>query len=303
MAAWWKLTTIDTKRIELVVARRKTKHGIAAATIPINRDVGDELRGIVTEVVDRVTEDRLTGRHWSAETSWENDEYQIVPRHKLDPDNPVLTALESPAIPDMSPDSLRDPTLLLYAIVAGSGDNRMLFIRKTNPRYSAGTRVFAILGGEHLSRIDYPLFSFDRRCDMILVPGHGLLSFTEIPFDQLFRDSPALQAKVTASASDLAPNLMTADSTEVLAAAATRWARIRRKVLAMNERKHLGNVTAQDLKLELKRLGYNPNDYITKGMLDITDSNVQDVVRVLNEDLFKGGLSKERFEAERKRPV
>ncbi|MEH1130315.1 hypothetical protein [Micromonospora sp. CPCC 206061] len=303
MAAWWNLTTVDTKRIELVVARRMGKDGIAPATIPINRDVGDELRGIVTDIVDRMNEDKLAGRQWSAETSWETDEYQIVSRDKLDPDNPVLTALESTAIPDMSPENLRDPSLLLYAIVAGSGDNRLLFIRKTNPRYSAETRVFAILGDEHLSRIEQPLFSFDRRCDMILVPGRGLIAFTENPFDQLFRDSPVLQAKVTASASGLAPNLMTKDSADVLAAAATKWARIRRRVLAINERKHLSKVTSHELKQELRRLGYDPNHYITGGKLDITDSNVQDVVRVLNEDLFKGGLSKERFEAERKRPI
>jgi hypothetical protein len=302
MAAWWKITNADIADVELVVARRIGKHGITTGTISISCDVADELRGIVAEVMDRMN-NQTNARHWSPEASWEHDEYQVVPRGKLDPGNPVLEALEAEAFPDMALEDLHDPSLLLYAIVVGSGANRLLFIRKTNPRYSAEKRLFAILGRDHLSRLEQPLFSFDRRCDMILVPQRGLIAFTENPFDQLFRDSPELQATVAASATTLAPNLMTGESGDVLAAAAARYARVRRKIKAIVERAHLSRVTTEQLAKEFARLGYTPADYLPEGKLIVTDANVHDVVRVLNEDLFQGGLSNSRFEAERKRQL
>lgn len=302
MDAWWKIAIESTTDVELVVARRTGGRSITAGTISINRDVADELRGIVVEVLDRMHE-RLTAQHWSSESSWEAGEYQIVPRGKLDAGNPLLDALEAEAIPDMAPGDLRDPSLLLYAIVVGGGAERLLFIRKTNPRYSAETRLFAVLGREHLSRVQQPLFSFDRQCDMILVPQHGLIAFTENPFDLLFRDSPELRAGLAASATMLAPNLMASEAGDVLAAAAAKWARVRRKIRAISERGHLDDVTPEQLVREFARLGYNPDDYLPDGKLIITATNVQEVVRILNEDVFQGGLSRSRFEAERKRAV
>lgn len=144
------------------------------------------------------------------------------------------------------------------------------------------------------------MFSFDYRCDMILVPGSGIVAFTEGPFDLLFRDSPELQARPTTLAMGLAPDVMAEDSMRVLAAAA-RSARVRRRVAAISERGHLQKMSAAQLRDELYRLDQGPDTYLVHGKLVIRSADVLDVLAILNENRFQGDLSQERFEAERKR--
>jgi hypothetical protein len=69
---------------------------------------------------------------------------------------------------------------------------------------------------------------------------------------------------------------------------------------AILERGHLASVNISDVKKELRAKGYNTSDYVTKGELDLTDSNVGVALQVLDEDVLLGAFSKVRFAAERK---
>ena len=301
------LEPVDYASVALVVGRRRGKD-VEAGQVSLGAGVADELRGIAREVAEGLQQMRQQA--WTAETAWERDELRRIQLSQLDDDNAVLRALSAREFQDLPLDALRDQSLLFYAIVVGSqpatgaADERRIFLRKTNPRLGAERKVVTILTGDELTRITQPLFTFDRKVDMVLVPGEGVLALAEFPFDMLFRDTPELLAKTPALARRLASHLpMAPGSEDVLVTAATKYARVRRRVLASAERGHLVDVTAAKLRSEFKRQQLDPGDFLRNGRLMLTEENILEAVRVLNEDLLTGGLSGQRFEIERKRSL
>lgn len=298
------LAPLQFRPTSLVVGFRDGR-SVQVGQVSIGTVVADELRGIVEESAAGLAE--MPRRPWTAEAAWERDELRVIQRTQLDEDNPVVAALEASEYPDVVLDDLRTKSLIFYAVVVGpqpdtaTADQRRVFLRKTNPRLGAERKVITVLTGDELTRITQPLFTFDRRVDLVYVPGRGILAVNEGPFDILFRDTPELMEKTPAHARTLAGALPLAEGSEqVLVDAAVKYARVRRRVLAAVERGHLVNVTAQQLRSELRRQGFAPRDHMQDGQLVITDANVTDLMRVLNEDLLTGGLSGQRFEIERK---
>jgi hypothetical protein len=288
----------------LVVGFREGR-SVQVGQVSIGTIVADELRGIVDEAATRFAE--MPRRQWTAEAAWERDELRVIQRTQLDEDNPVVTALEDVEYREIALDDLRTKSLIFYAIVVGkapdatTSDQRRVFLRKTNPRLGADRKVVTVLSGDELTRITQPLFTFDRNVDMVYLPNVGILAVNEGPFDMLFRDTPELMEKTPAHARTLAGYLPLApDSEQVLVEAAVKYSRVRRRVLAAVERGHLVNVTANQLRTELRRQGLTPRDYMQNGRLVISEENVTELMRVLNEDLLTGGLSGQRFEIERK---
>lgn len=60
-------------------------------------------------------------------------------------------------------------------------------------------------------------------------------------------------------------------------------------------------MTPQTLKDEINRHGYDVEELMDGDKLRVTESNVKVVLQLLNEDLFTGGFSQERYAAGSKR--
>lgn len=297
------LTGLANRPIQLFVVARRGRMAPSAA-LKLSPEVVNELHEIVNDVVGHLL--GMSPVSWQAQAAWERDEYAVVQRTQLDDDNPVLNALELTEQPEAAPDFLTVNKPIVYVIAvgdqpgAGQPDQRLLFVRKSDPTMNLERRL-AVFWDDTLRRIEYPLLTFDRNVDLVLAPGRGLLALNERAFELLFRESPELLARTPRLAHELArATRMTPASEKALVDAAARYARVRRRILAITESGHLTAVTTAQLRSELRRQGLDPRQYLRQGQLHFEPDEVTAMLRVLNEDLLRGGLSRQLFEVERK---
>ena len=106
----------------------------------------------------------------------------------------LRTAIET--LPNIRPDQL-DLSIQLYGVVAGSDGDRVLFVRRTNPQlaHGAGKKLFAI-GGERLTRLDEPAFSFAPKFDFVVGDGWAIV-LDQRSFEMLYREIGMVTANIT----------------------------------------------------------------------------------------------------------
>jgi len=122
---------------------------------------------------------------------------------------------------------------------------------------------------------------------------------SENSFEMLFREAPELTARLPRYVESVAAALPFAEGAgEALADACARNSRFARRLRSIHERGHLQGVTLDRLRHEITRHGLREEDYVRDGHL-VAD-NPEMLLRILNEDLFTGGLSDTQYQAERK---
>jgi hypothetical protein len=300
------LSALDLDRLQLLVVQASGDQ-VPSGSLSLSEDVAEELRGVVQGVLDDIITRRPVP--WSAQATLEDDEYWVVEREQLLDDSPALIGLERAEHPDVDPAWLDDKSRVIYAIAVGqqptpgSADSRALFVRKKSPVLTLKRKV-AAFWNEALQVIDYPLVALDRTIDLVVLPGRGMLVFNAIAFEQLFRDAPELLARTPAAVHALASAVnMTPNAEAALVDAATRYARVRRRVIAAAERGHLPTVTPAALRAELRRWGFSPTKHYRAGQLSFDEDEALTMIKVLNEDLLESGLTGTHFEVDRKTPL
>lgn len=185
----------------------------------------------------------------------------------------------------------------------GTVDTRLLFVRKRSPLLTTARRTVAVLN-DALTRLRNPLFTFDEHIDLIVAPGRGVIGLSERPFNLLFRDAPELVERTPTLAGSIADALpLHTGGREILIDAAQRYARVRARILSLAAKPYVQSLTVNTIRAELVRQGIDPAEFIRGRAIVLADTNVQDFVRVLNEDLLTGGFSATRFDVGRKRPL
>lgn len=240
-------------------------------------------------------------RSYNADMHLENDEFIVFTDVNTIQGCPLGQALLDPAPHDLAgARHLPTRALLFYAVVSGTGRDFRAFVRKTNPRKVARSgRLSAALGADGLTVIADPLFQLDDHFDLVLTPM-GIVALNQQVFEALFRVLP--EEAVPEWINDVAAALPLADGAdEALRAACVRNSRLRRKLQSIVERGHLASVTTEGIRRHLKTLGLAEEDYLDdKGKLTFDSARPREMLDLLNEDLFCGGLSGERFRIDRK---
>ncbi len=72
---------------------------------------------------------------------------------------------------------------------------------------------------------------------------------------------------------------------------------IRNKVSSIVRREYFLDLDPKDVVKHLDDHGMEKSKYLKDGKFDFTEDTIQDLVRFLNEDLFSGDFSGERFAA------
>ena len=290
---------IVEEALTLVVGWRRGVR-VEGGRVDVTEEVGEVLRGICADVVASL--DELEAKPYAADTHLEAEEYLVVGEDDLDGSSEVLELVRYAAeVDDLSAGDLPNRPLLFYAIVFGdTPEERVGFIRNTNPMYVAkrGGLLTTLRGA--LTTVDEPIFGFDNRVDVVVLP-EGLLVFKQPAFERLFRDLPALVAKVPEWLAAVAAHLPIApEAIEELDARARSDSRLRRRLLAIHERGHLQHVTIAQIRREAKTQGIDPSQVIRDGQLVLDELDAASLLRLLNEDLMTGGLSGARFSVDRK---
>jgi len=285
--------------VTLVVGWRRGG-SIVGGKVKLGRAVAGALRDVCSESLAR-----LAGREakaYSAETSLEPEEYLLVPQSALDSAHPVLSLIAGAAqLESLDAARLPQRPLVFYAIVIGDDPSmRTGFVRKANPIQGVGRGRFLTMFDDALVRLQTPVFAFDDRVDLIVLP-EGLVVTNLTAFELLFKGEEVLVERLPEFVAEIAVHLPLDDEAAMeLESRARSDSRLRRRLVSLHERGHLASVSLADIRREARVQGLDPKKLIRGGKLVVSEIEAATLLKLLNEDLFIGGLSGARFAAERK---
>ncbi|MCA1705752.1 MAG: hypothetical protein LC808_21810, partial [Actinobacteria bacterium] len=215
--------------------------------------------------------------------------------------DPQVRALlrDASGLPRLAAADLRRFNYQFYAIVVGRDPgHRPAFVRKTNPAsvVKSGRLMFAY--GERLTQVTDPLLLLDERLDLVVL-DEGLLVLHQPTFDLLFRDTEALATRYPIYASAFVTLGLGEEQIAGLVNHCRRDSRLSSRLRQIYESGHLGagNVTTKNIDTQIKQLGLDRSRFFVQGRLDFSGPDATTLLKLLNDDLFIGGLSKVAYEA------
>jgi hypothetical protein len=193
--------------------------------------------------------------------------------------------------------------LYLYAILSDTKAGRIAMIKKKNPtkRARAGKALFS--AGDELRGLEEDPWELDPLFDLV-VGASGGYALNTFFFEQLFADAERLRAKIGPWVGEIAKRLpMSKASRELLVAECDASPRLRRRLRAIAHRGHLNRVSLTDIRRHTREMGLPPAHFVKNNQLVVADDNIAELLRILNEDLTRGGLTRDRFRIESKEPM
>lgn len=281
----------------------------------LHDDVEREFRGIARGVLEGT--EGVKGLQERESEAWAPDA-QIFPETYLEcpsgdvGDSPKLTnrpkderlldalqAAEDLLVMDAK--DIEAKNLSLYGFAIGSPGNRTVFIRRANPR--RGLRRGKFLGrySDTLQRVDDPVFAFDGLIDLVFV-GERLVILSQNAFSMIFRDQADMRALVRNWGNTLSSHFpVEKKSLSRLTSKADRDSRRRQRLESIVSRGHLNGLSGEQLKEAMEACELDPSKFFTsKGELCVEDGDEADLLYFLNEDLYQGLISGDRFRADKK---
>lgn len=210
-------------------------------------------------------------------------------------------AKNAATLPTSAPNQL-DVSISLYAVVAGDSD-RIAMVRRVDPKIKYKAGGFLAIAGERLTRLEEPAFSFSPGFDLI-VSNQWAVVLNQSSFERLYRDIGLIERHIDDWVAGITDNLpMTGPSIKNLRAVAVRDSRTWRKLREIRRRGHLVGVTIADVRDYATKMGLDPDAIVEDNQLVFDPEERFSFLHLLNEDLYKGPLTDETFEAQRKSPT
>ena len=203
------------------------------------------------------------------------------------------------AIPQVTPVEL-NLAIKLYSVAVGNESDRILFVRRTNPRIPHRAGRFLAIGQERLKRIDGPVFSFSANFDFVLGQDWTVV-IDQKSFEILFRQIGLVEQHVSTWIKGITDHLsMSGASIESLQKVALRDSRTWRRLRDIEHRGHLAHVTLEQVAEYAGEVGLDSDKIVVNGELVFDPSDRFGFLHLLNEDLYKGLLTGQAFESQRK---
>ena len=291
------LYAADLQSTVTLVAGWRRGNTVEVGQLEITRQIAERFRAICQDHLDSIQE--KLAREYRPDIDLEpSSEHLYLHMSNLDQNNPVILAHRRARLADpITPKSLPSRSLLFYSIMFSTGP---IFLRKMNSYQSLNRgRMFTRLQ-ETLAEIEDPVFSFDDKIDLVI--EGDLISISNLTaFEHLFRSETVLTAHVAGYIRSLDEQVpLTEQSCQVLEEECKRRVRLRRRLEAINHPDHLPHLSVAGVLELAPSRELDPSDFVRAGRLDIDLSNVDDVLMLLNDDLFWGGFSRVMFTAEKK---
>lgn len=248
---------------------------------------------------------------WTPDADLSPETYLICPATDVG-DSPKLTSdhdgksflevlSQAERLEAINPKHLPTGDVSFYAIVIGAPGERIVFIRRSNPR--RGLKRGKIYGtlSDSLQKVQDPIFAFDDWIDLVL-SGENLYVLSQTVFAAFFRDQESLAKKIPEWIAQLEEHVPLADSSrECIQTRVTRDSRLKARLEAIVRRDHLASVSAETLRIAMEDNELDAERLLdSEGNLILEDDDVQQVLYLLNEDLFTGSLTKTGFRADKK---
>jgi hypothetical protein len=289
--------------LSLIVAWKRGQ-GFEGGEVRVADAVAEHLTEACWRTIERIEQREL--RAYSPDMHLEDEEVLVVRDDELVADSPLAEVVLPAAPLDLlSSRSLPDRRLYLYAVVVPGPDGPeapVAFVRRANPQAAARSgRILALLG-DALQRVDRPAFWLDEAFDLV-ISEDGIVALDQRLFEVLFKETPALQQKIPEWVDEIDRHLPIAgDGAQQLAERCETDGRLRRRLRAIAERGHLAQVTIEQIREHLREVDLDEDDFIEGDELKVDESNPFQLVYMLNEDFFRGGLTETDFRSDRKSP-
>lgn len=208
----------------------------------------------------------------------------------------VNVAVELPELPA----SGLDHKLGLYGVVAGD-DDRVVFMKRSDPQVGhSRSRGLIASFRARLERLTAPTFAFYDRFDFALSSSWALV-VQQSAFEKAFRDAGLVEQHVDEWVDVVASSLpWAAGAVDELRVAARGDSRMWRRLRDIHRRGHLAAVTIDQVKEYAEEVGLDAADLVVNDELVFEQADKFKLLQLLNEDLFRGPLTGETFEAHRK---
>lgn len=285
--------------LTLLVARRSGIHVIGGHV-----NVADDAREALRTNADGAIEDLETKelRQYDPDAQLEEGEYFVLDRTAVEDSMEILAFLDAgPESPLLTPEEVADRPQLFYATVIGREPRRRLaFVSKSNPAKVVRRGLFMTPKHDVLTKIEDDVFLFEDRVDLI-VSHDQIVVFNQSAFEQWFRDTPVLQERVKDWIGGVTEHLpLDSDGADRLAERCRTNSRLRRVLYSIEVRGHLKDVSIARVRRHIRGQGLDASKLVRNGKLIFDDADPTTLLKVLNEDLFKGGLTDESFVVDRK---
>lgn len=191
-------------------------------------------------------------------------------------------------------------SLYLYALVSTTSAGRLVMIKKTSPARRARQGKRWALAEDELRMLDDDPWQLHPTLDLV-VGESGAFALSLTYFEQLFKDAERLSAKVGDWVEEVHAALpMTNSQRKVLVERCRESSRLRRRLRAITNRGHLDRVSIADVRRHAGQMGLDSKKFVKSNKLVVDDVNAGELLQLLNEDLFLGGLTGDRFRSEGK---
>lgn len=295
------LEVVVEESVSVVIGRQTRTGTLEERKLHLADDAAASFRQLCRESVHVLRERSVVDYHADAEL--DRDEVFLLERTE---DLDELVDLRSLAqraatLPHIAPRDL-DLSIQFYATVVGEGP-RVVFVRKTDPQIRYRSGGFLAIGQQQLRRLEDPAFNFAPGFDVIL-SNNWVVVLNQVAFERLFRDIGLVERHVDDWVKGITDHLdMGPKSVADLTAVARRDPRTWRKLREIRQRGHLANVDLSDVRKYARKIGIDPDKVIQGRELVFDPRERFSFLHLLNEDLYRGPLTDEPFEAQRKSPT
>jgi hypothetical protein len=272
--------------------------------LKIADDAQKELESAWSNTLEAVDDDEPLV-DYSPDLNLRGDDPRIpVMNTDLAEENEIVAALlDDVAFELEAPNEISTDDLYLYALVSDTKAGRVVMIKKQTPAKRAREGKWWALAGKELRVIEEDPWQIHPRFDLVAsTDGAYVLNLSKL--DQLLGDSQILTQRVGDWVVQLAGALPIGDGQDTtLIKRCEESSRLRSRLRAIHSRGHLSEVSIDDVKVHAERMKLDPADFVEDNCLLITEANVDQLLKLLNEDLFTGGLTGDPFVSGGKEPM
>lgn len=205
-------------------------------------------------------------------------------------------------LPPVSPRQL-DVRIGFYAVGLGESTERVAFVRRTDPRLAARPGRLLAIGRERLESVDEQVFTFSNEFDLVIGATWAVI-FNQTAFERLARETGIVERHVANWITGITDSLaMDKASVDSLHETALRDSRTWRRLRDIKRRGHLEHVDLAQVADYARAVDLDPDSVVRNGALHFDPQERFGFLHLLSEDLYKGALTGERFESQRKAPM
>ncbi len=290
--------------LSMVVVERPSKTNFSVVELKTSADAQVELKKAWNETLQLISDSSNLVAYTPDLVMRADDPRVAVMSNDLTGESEIVAAVLADSDRGLeAPKNVVAEHLYLYALVSDTKAGRVTMIKKRTPAKRAREGKWWALAEKELRLIEDDPWQIYPTFDLVICQ-RGAYVLRLGALDQLLGDSQILTQRVGDWVKAVAASLPIGTGQEsLLIERCEESSRLRQRLRAIHSRGHLSRVKIAEVKAHAKRMNLKPNEFIKGGKLLITETNVDQLLKLLNEDLFTGGLTGDPFVSGGKEPL